>query len=138
MVSESACNSHLEEPEGDKWDEVERRRTLFKRERSKSVVFTAEEPEEINNEYCGDVDGDDDGEDGDDGNDSEDDKGPSHLATRDQLLLLGSAPEDDREQKESEGQVHLLGMVFITCKWCSNTDSHIFVYIKYDHKYRDK
>ena len=53
-------NFHLEEPEGNKWDEVERRRTLFKRERSKSVVFTAKEPEKISNDYCADVDGDDD------------------------------------------------------------------------------
>ena len=128
MIPERESNSNLEEPEGNKWDEVERRRTLFKRERSKSVIFTAEEPEEINNEYCGDVDGDDDGEDGDDGNDSEDDKEPSHLATRDELLLLGSAPEDDREQKESEGQVHLLEMPFYWCaSGVTNSVSHAFV-----------
>ena len=127
-------NFHLEEPEGNKWDEVERRRTLFKRERSKSVVFTAKEPEKISNDYCADVDGDNDGvvcgEDDDDGEDGDDDKEPSHLATRDQLLLLGSAPEDDREQEEGEGQVHLLEMVFVICKWCSNTNSHTFVYMQ--------
>ena len=55
-------NFHLEEPESNKWDEVERRRTLFKRERSKSVVFTAKEPEKISNDYCADVDGDNDGD----------------------------------------------------------------------------
>ena len=127
-------NFHLEEPKGNKWDEVERRRTLFKRERSKSVVFTAKEPEKISNDYCADVDGDNDGvvcgEDDDDGEDGDDDKEPSHLATRDQLLLLGSAPEDDREQEEGEGQVHLLEMVFVICKWCSNTNSHTFVYMQ--------
>ena len=119
-------NFHLEEPEGNKWDEVERRRTLFKRERSKSVVFTAKEPEKISNDYCADVDGDNDGDvyGEDDVDDGEDDKEPSHLATRDQLLLLGSAPEDDGEEEEGEGQVHLL-------KWCfrgvTNTGSHAFV-----------
>ena len=55
-------NFHLEEPEGNKWDEVERRRTLFKRERAKSVVFTAKEPEKISNDYCAGVDGDNDGD----------------------------------------------------------------------------
>ena len=127
-------NFHLEEPEGNKWDEVERRRTLFKRERSKSVVFTAKEPEKISNDYFADVDGDYDGvvcgEDDDDGEDGDDDKEPSHLATRDQLLLLGSAPEDDGEQEEGEGQVHLLEMVFVICKWCSNTNNHTFVYMQ--------
>ena len=125
-------NFHLEEPEGNKWDEVERRRTLFKRERSKSVVFTAKEPEKISNDYCADVDGDNDGDvyGEDDVDDGGDDKEPSHLATRDQLLLLGSAPEDDREQEEGEGQVHLLEMVFVICKWCSNTNSHAFVYMQ--------
>ena len=125
-------NFHLEEPEGNKWDEVERRRTLFKRERAKSVVFTAKEPEKISNDYCAGVDGDNDGDvyGEDDVDDGEDDKEPSHLATRDQLLLLGSAPEDDREQEEGEGQVHLLEMVFVICKWCSNTNSHTFVYMQ--------
>ena len=60
MVSERESNSNLEEPEGNKWDKVERRRTLFKRERSKSVVFTAKEPEETSDGYCGDDDGDND------------------------------------------------------------------------------
>ena len=128
-------NFHLEEPEGNKWDEVERRRTLFKRERSKSVVFTAKEPEKISNDYCAGVDGDNDGDvygedDVDDGEVGEDDKEPSHLATRDQLLLLGSAPEDDGQEEEGEGQVHLLEMVFVICKWCSNTNSHTFVYMQ--------
>ena len=140
MIPERESNSNLEEPEGDKWDEVERRRTLFKRERSKSVVFTAEEPEETSDGYCGDVDGDSDGEHGDvDGDNDgehddvdcednvdndEDDKEPSHLSTRDELLLLGSAPEDDGEQKESEGQVHLLKRNF---RGVINTDSHAFI-----------
>ena len=125
-------NFHLEEPESNKWDEVERRRTLFKRERSKSVVFTAKEPEKISNDYCADVDGDNDGDvyGEDDVDDGEDDKEPSHLATRDQLLLLGSAPEDDGEEEEGEGQVHLLEMVFVICKWCSNTNNHTFVYMQ--------
>ena len=120
MIPERESNSNLEEPEGDKWDEVERRRTLFKREWSKSVVFTAKKPEETSDGYCGDVDGDNDGEhddvDCEDNVDNdEDDKEPSHLSTRDELLLLGSAPEDDREQKESEGQVHLLEITFCWC-----------------------
>ena len=32
---------------------------------------------------------------------------PSEFPSRETLLLLGSAPEDDGEKEECEGQVHL-------------------------------
>ena len=133
---------NLEEPKGYEGDKVESNGKLLPRERTQSVVFAVKEPGDI----CWFLGGRERGEErggrkrgGGDGRGEGGKRGgrggnePPKFPPWEALLLLGCAPEDDGEEEEGEGQVHLKTFCFRVFQFCQDVWSsciHISLFVR--------